>query len=110
MANRVTIKIAGQHYTMLAEETVEYMNEVAEMAQQTIAACGGSASFASTRALALASDSGNFLATIQVAITLVGFAASAAARARGGAVGRGRGLYGLRHIQRAPERAGLFAR
>lgn len=32
-----------------------------------------------TRALALASDSGSFLATIQVAITLVGFAASAAA-------------------------------
>ena len=31
------------------------------------------------RALALASDSGSFLATIQVAITLVGFAASAAA-------------------------------
>lgn len=31
------------------------------------------------RALALASDSGNFLATIQVAITLVGFFASAAA-------------------------------
>ena len=31
------------------------------------------------RALALATDSGNFLATIQVAITLVGFFASAAA-------------------------------
>lgn len=54
MANRVTIEIAGQHYTMLAEETVEYMNEVAEMAQQTISECGGSSSFASTRALALA--------------------------------------------------------
>lgn len=54
MANRVTIQIAGQHYTMLADETVEYMNEVAELAQQTIAECGGSASFASTRALALA--------------------------------------------------------
>ena len=54
MANRVTIQIAGQHYTMLADETVEYMNEVAELAQQTIAACGGSAAFASTRALALA--------------------------------------------------------
>ena len=39
---------------MLAEESVEYMNEVAELAQQTIAECGGSASFASTRALALA--------------------------------------------------------
>ena len=55
MANRVTIQIAGQHYTMLADETVEYMNEVAELAQQTIAACGGSAAFASTRGLALAS-------------------------------------------------------
>ena len=54
MANRVTIQIAGQHYTMLADESVEYMNEVAELAQQTIAQCGGSASFASTRALALA--------------------------------------------------------
>ena len=54
MANRVTIKIAGQHYTMLADESVEYMNEVAELAQQTIMQCGGSSSFASTRALALA--------------------------------------------------------
>ena len=54
MANRVTIQIAGQQYTMLADESVEYMNEVAELAQQTIAECGGSASFASTRALALA--------------------------------------------------------
>ena len=54
MANRVVIQIAGQRYTMRADETVEYMNEVAEMAQQTITLCGGSASFASTRALALA--------------------------------------------------------
>ena len=54
MANRVTIQIAGQQYTMLADESVEYMNEVADLAQQTIAQCGGSASFASTRALALA--------------------------------------------------------
>lgn len=54
MANRITIQIAGQHYTMLAEESEEYMSEVAELAQQTIVACGGSSSFASTRALALA--------------------------------------------------------
>lgn len=53
MANRVTIQIAGQRYTMLADETEEYMNEVALLAQQTIAACGGSDAFASTRALAL---------------------------------------------------------
>ena len=54
MANRVTIQIAGQQYTMLADETVEYMNEVAELAQQTVVECGGSTAFASTRALALA--------------------------------------------------------
>ncbi|MDY3618613.1 cell division protein ZapA [Agathobaculum sp.] len=54
MPNRVTIQIAGQHYTMLAEESEEYMNEVAELAQQTIAECGGSAAFATTRSLALA--------------------------------------------------------
>lgn len=54
MANRVTIQIAGQRYTMLADESEEYMHEVAELAQQTIAECGGSPSFASTRALALA--------------------------------------------------------
>lgn len=54
MANRVTIQIAGQRYTMLADETVEYMNEVADLVQQTLASCGGSAAFASTRALALA--------------------------------------------------------
>ena len=54
MANRVTIQIAGQHYTMLAEESEEYMNEVAELARQTITECGGSDGFATTRAFALA--------------------------------------------------------
>ena len=54
MTNRVTIQIAGQQYTMLADESVEYMNEVAELAQQTVVECGGSTAFASTRALALA--------------------------------------------------------
>ncbi len=54
MANRVTIRLAGQNYTMLAEETEEYMNEVAELAQQTLINCGGAGSFASTRAMALA--------------------------------------------------------
>ncbi len=54
MANRVTIRLAGQNYTMLAEETEDYMNEVAELAQQTLINCGGSESFASTRAMALA--------------------------------------------------------
>ena len=39
------------------------------------------------RALALASDSSSFLATIQVAITLVGFAASAAASTNPSRVG-----------------------
>ena len=53
MPNRMVIQLAGQQYTMLAEESEEYMNEVAELAQQTIAACGGSSAFASTRALAL---------------------------------------------------------
>ena len=42
MANRVTIQIAGQQYTMLADESVEYMNEVADLARQTIVECGGS--------------------------------------------------------------------
>jgi len=54
MANRVTIRLAGQNYTMLAEETEEYMMKVAELAQQTLTNCGGSDSFASTRAMALA--------------------------------------------------------
>jgi len=54
MANRVTIKLAGQSYTMLADEPEDYMKEVAELAQRTIIDCGGSDSFASTRAMALA--------------------------------------------------------
>lgn len=54
MANRVTIQIAGQHYTLLADESEEYMGEVAELAQQTITECGGSEGFATTRAFALA--------------------------------------------------------
>lgn len=53
MANRMNIIIAGQEYTMLADETPEYMNEVAEFAQQTISSCGGSAKYATTRSLAL---------------------------------------------------------
>ncbi len=54
MANRVVFHIAGQTYNMLSDESVDYMNEVAELAQQTVAQCGGSSEFASTRALALA--------------------------------------------------------
>lgn len=53
MTNRLEIIIAGQEYTMRADETPEYMNEVAEFAQQTIASFGGSAKFATTRSLAL---------------------------------------------------------
>ncbi len=54
MANRVTIRIAGQTYTMLADESKEYMQEVAELAQRTIAKYGGSEDLATTRSLALA--------------------------------------------------------
>jgi len=54
MANRVTIQIAGQRYTLLADEPEIYMKEVAELAQKTITDCGGSEAFASTRAMALA--------------------------------------------------------
>ena len=54
MANRVVLHIAGQTYTMLSDESVDYMNEVAELAHQTVVQCGGSDSFTSTRALALA--------------------------------------------------------
>ena len=49
MKNRIPLRIAGQKYTLAADETEEYMNEVA-----SIVSCGGSASFASTRAIALA--------------------------------------------------------
>ncbi len=54
MANRVTVRISGQTYTLLADEPKEYMNEVAEFVQQTIIDCGGSKDFTSTRAMALA--------------------------------------------------------
>jgi len=54
MENRVTVRIAGQTYTMLADESKDYMREVAMLAQQTIAKCGGSESLATTRSLALA--------------------------------------------------------
>ena len=49
MKNRILLRIAGQKYTLMADESVEYMNEVASFAQQVIVSCGGSASFASTR-------------------------------------------------------------
>ena len=52
MKNRILLRIAGQKYTLMADESVEYMNEVASFAQQVIVSCGG---FASTRAIALAS-------------------------------------------------------
>ena len=52
MKNRILLRIAGQKYTLMADESVEYMNEVASFAQQVIVSCGGSASFASTRAIA----------------------------------------------------------
>lgn len=54
MKTRIPLRIAGQKYTLAADETEEYMNEVASFAQQAIVSCGGSASFASTRAIALA--------------------------------------------------------
>ena len=64
MKNRILLRIAGQKYTLMADESVEYMNEVASFAQQVIVSCGGRAPlaphrhrapFASTRAIALAS-------------------------------------------------------
>ena len=51
MKNRIPLRIAGQKYTLAADESEEYMNEVASFAQQAIVSCGGSAS---TRAIALA--------------------------------------------------------
>lgn len=54
MANRMVLHIAGQKYNLVSDESADYMNEVAELARQTVARCGGSPSFASTRALALA--------------------------------------------------------
>ena len=52
MANRVVLHIAGQTYNMLSDESVDYMNEVAELAHQTVMQCGGSDSFTSTVTLA----------------------------------------------------------
>lgn len=54
MANRMVLHIACQKYNLVSDESADYMNEVAELARQTVAHCGGSPSFASTRALALA--------------------------------------------------------
>ena len=54
MANRMVLHIAGQKYNLVSNESADYMHEVAELARQTVAHCGGSPSFASTRALALA--------------------------------------------------------
>lgn len=54
MAGRVKIKIAGHEYVMRADETEEYMNTVAKLAQSVVAECGGTSDYASTRALILA--------------------------------------------------------
>ena len=51
MANRMVLHIAGQKYNLVSDESADYMHEVAELARQTVA---HSPSFASTRALALA--------------------------------------------------------
>ena len=51
MANRMVLHIAGQKYNLVSDESADYMHEVAELARQTVAHCGGSPS---TRALALA--------------------------------------------------------
>ena len=40
MKNRILLRIAGQKYTLMADESVEYMNEVASFAQQVIVSCG----------------------------------------------------------------------
>ena len=34
MKNRIPLRIAGQKYTLAADESEEYMNEVASFAQQ----------------------------------------------------------------------------
>ena len=52
MANRMVLHIAGQKYNLVSDESADYMHEVAELARQTVAHCGGSPSFASTRTLA----------------------------------------------------------
>lgn len=54
MSGRVKIRIAGHEYVMRADETEEYMNTVAELAQSVVAECGGTSDYASTRALILA--------------------------------------------------------
>lgn len=36
--NRVTVKIAGKEYTLLAEETKEYMDEVARLVDEQVSA------------------------------------------------------------------------
>ena len=46
MANRMVLHIAGQKYNLVSDESADYMNEVAELARQTVAHCGGSPSFA----------------------------------------------------------------
>ena len=56
MANRMVLHIAGQKYNLVSDESADYMHEVAELARQTVAHCGGSPSFASTRALALEAE------------------------------------------------------
>lgn len=43
MANRMVLHIAGQKYNLVSDESADYMNEVAELARQTVAHCGGSA-------------------------------------------------------------------
>ena len=46
MANRMVLHIAGQKYNLVSDESADYMHEVAELARQTVAHCGGSPSFA----------------------------------------------------------------
>lgn len=54
VSGRMKIRIAGHEYVMRADETEEYMNTVAELAQSVVAECGGTSDYASTRALILA--------------------------------------------------------
>lgn len=54
MANRMVLHIAGQKYNLVSDESADYMNEVAELARQTVAPLRRLAVVASTRALALA--------------------------------------------------------
>ena len=37
MANRMVLHIAGQKYNLVSDESADYMNEVAELARQTVA-------------------------------------------------------------------------